>query len=239
MGTGQLFAGNLVSLLVSILAFLQVLPWAIAGYLIIGTALLVTIASLRSSNRVGSTMRQAVTFPERSMRQVSTFEGPSQKKVEDQATRVRSSISFPTQSVIEESVRDPVISIEKKPDDSNQIGEGDYVSFEVKLKKGEHVEGEVTSNGDVNAYILNDENLAALESDQEFWYEAGSEGIQNTVLRFTAPEDGEWYFVVENAETKEVSAKIRINVAPPSHQFSALKTEGLDLPDARLEGKLQ
>jgi len=238
MGTGQLVAGNLVNLLVSILAFLQVIPWPIAGYLIIGTVLLVTIGYVSSSNRIDSATPQAVTLSETSMRQVLSVEGSSRRKVEDEATRVGRSIPIPTQSVIGESARDPVISIEKKSDDSNQIGEGDYLSFEIKLKKGEQVEGEVWSNGDVNAYILNDENLAALDSDQEFWYEAGSEGIQNAALRFVAPEDGEWYFVIENAETKEVSARVRVNVAPPSHQFPSLKTEVLDLPDARLEGKL-
>ena len=239
MGTGQLFAGNLVNLLVSILAFLQVIPWPIAGYLIIGTVLLVTLGYLSSSNRIRSAAPQAVAFPETSIRQVASSEGSSRKKWEDQATRVRPSIPIATQSMIGESVRDSVTSIENKPDGSNQIGEGDYLSFEIKLKKGEQIEGEVSSNGDVNAYILNEENLTALDSDQEFWYEAGSEGIQNAVLRFAAPEDGEWYFVVENAETKEVSARVRVNVAPPSHQFPSLKTEGLDLPDARLEGKLQ
>ena len=48
MATGQLIAGNVANLLIAILAFLQVLSWQIAGYLIIGTVLVVTLSHLSS-----------------------------------------------------------------------------------------------------------------------------------------------------------------------------------------------
>lgn len=92
------------------------------------------------------------------------------------------------------------------------IREGDYLSFEVNLEGGKEVVGEVSATGVVNAYILTEENLTSLDLGQEFWHEAGSEGVQKATLRFTAPEKGKWFLVVENAGTRDLSADVRIRV---------------------------
>ena len=118
------------------------------------------------------------------------------------------------------------------------IKEGDYLSFDLELENGEEVVGEVSSSGDVNVYVLTEENLTNLDLGGEFWYDAGNESVQNATVRFTAAEEGKWFFVVENAGTKDVSATVKISVNKVSHNIPFLRTEGLGLPGEKLEGKL-
>ncbi len=240
MGTGQLFAGNLANLLIAILAFLQIIPWPIAGFLIIGIIILVTLSSLRAVARTGEVLEHETTIGT-SLREVSRVEGPASPARRSAGDRTQPEGSSFKQHVLKPSI-EPSPEKEKpeiRPKDSaTTIEEGDYLSFEVEMEKGEEIVGDVSSSGEVNAYILNDENLTALDLDQEFWYEAGSEGVRNATLHFTAPDDGVWFFVVENAETKEITATAKVNLNQPSHPVPLLKEHGLELPDARLEGKL-
>ena len=236
MATGQLIAGNVANLLIAILAFLQVLPWQIAGYLIIGTVLVVTLGHL--SARKPTDEKGAKAFAS----ETAAGHGLVDKFSVRSSAHVATIKDLPYERPIaaEKSVSPKEQVTENGPSDSSStIPEGDFLSFEVKLEKGEELVGEVSSNGQMNAYILNEENLTAVDSDQEFWYEAGTEGARDAVLRFTAPEDGDWFLVVENVDSREISAKAKITVTKPAHQVPLLKAEALELPDARLEGKLQ
>lgn len=239
MATGQLIAGNLANLLIAILAFLQVLPWQIAGYLIIGTILLVTLGNL-SSRRKTDEKPWAKTFASETAASQGLVKN---EKVFSDRPHINAAMvkevphELPTATAKSTSPNEQ--AAEPVPDDSwSTIPEGDFLSLEVKLEKGEELVGEVSSNGQVNAYILNEENLTALDSDQEFWYEAGSEGIKDAVLRFTASEDGDWFLIVENVEAREISAKAKVTITQLAHPIPLLKAEGLELPDARLESKL-
>ncbi|HEY5620033.1 MAG TPA: hypothetical protein VIK88_00065, partial [Candidatus Bathyarchaeia archaeon] len=127
---------------------------------------------------------------------------------------------------------------EKGREGPERIGVGDYLSFEVELESGEEVVGEVMASGLVNGYVLTEESLAILEMGEEFWYEAGSEGVQSATVRFTAEESGKWLLVVENADTREVSATVKINVSKTSRSVPFLRTENLGLPSEKLEGRL-
>ena len=228
-----------MNLLIATLAFLQVLPWQIAGYLIIGTILVVTLGHLNSRKQ---------TDEKASARALASQTPAGRGLVESEVASDRPHVHVATvkdvpheqRIVTEKSISPKEQSTETGPSDSSStIPEGDFLSFEVKLEKGEELVGEVSSNGQVNAYILNEENLTALDSDQEFWYEAGTEGVKDAILRFTAPEDGDWFFVVENVDAREISAKAKVTVTKLAHPIPLLKAEGFELPDARLEGKLQ
>ncbi len=118
------------------------------------------------------------------------------------------------------------------------IKEGEYITFDLELDEGREVVGEVSATGTINAYIMTEENLTALDLDQEFWYEDGSEGVQKATLRFIAQENGKWLLVVENDSSKDVSANVKINISKASQSTPFLKTEGLELPDQKLGGQL-
>ena len=239
MGTGQLLAGNLATLAITIFAFLQLLPWPIAGYLIIASVLITSVTHLNS-------VKVQTLFPEG--RTVSTSERAleervSQKQVkrpEQQMVEPQAEPKEPRPRRVNTKTFPPrEIPSEEKPQDApTRIGEGDYLSFSLELDKGQEVVGEIACSGDVNVYVLTEDNLTAIDSDQEFWYEAGNEGVRNTTIRFTAPEDGEWYLVVENAGDKEAFATVKTNVSKVSHALPMLRAEGLGLPGEKLEGKL-
>ncbi len=241
MGTGQLLAGNLANLVITILAFLQIIPWPIAGYLIIGSVLLVILSYLSSRGRTGATPESIVEshgfVKEVSHQQPSTHS--EKRSVESKAEYREPGAGRRTRAASSKEPDEEESTEENRGDAPTKIADGDYLSFDVDLEKGEEVVGEVSASGDVNVYVLNDENLTALDLDQEFWYEAGSEGVRNATVHFTAPEDGEWFFVVENAETKEITATVKVNVGRSPHSVPFLKTEGMGLPDARLDARLE
>jgi hypothetical protein len=238
MGTGQLLAGNLANLVIALLAFLEVIPWPVAGYLIIGSVIIVTIASLRPRNEAssGETVEHRVATSERPVQRPSMH---AEKKTVDRSIEPR---ELKPKTVVAKAATER--TPEEEPEEGrpgegpNNIGEGDYLSYDVDLEKGEEFVGEVSADDDVNVYVLNEDNLNALDLDQEFWYEEGNEGVRNATVRFTAPDDGVWFFVVENDNNREVSATVKMSVGTPSHPLPSLKTDALDLPDAKLEGKL-
>jgi hypothetical protein len=239
MATGRLIAGNVANLLIAILAFLQVLPWQIAGYLIIGTVLVVTLSHLNSRKQANEESLAKTLASETVAGRALVKSDAFSDRPNVHVARAKD-VPHELPTAAEKSISPKEQAAETGPSDSpSAIPEGDFLSFDVTLEKGEELVGEVSSNGQVNVYILNEENLTALDSDQEFWYEAGTEGVKDAVLRFTASEDGDWFFVVENVDAREISAKAKVTVTKAAHSVPLLKAEGFGLPDARLEGKLQ
>jgi hypothetical protein len=90
------------------------------------------------------------------------------------------------------------------------IAKGDYAEYDVELDAGKDFSGEVTASGLVNIYLLDEDNLDNLDQGEEFWSETGEEGVENATLEFTAPSKGKWFFVVENADDRAVSATVKI-----------------------------
>jgi hypothetical protein len=116
----------------------------------------------------------------------------------------------------------PAISIPPKPVPSEPelgkpttIQRGDYVSYDVQLDQGKSITCDVTANGRVNFYLLDDDNLTSLDLGEEFWSETGEEGIEKATLEFKAPQTGKWFLVVENTETRDVSATVTARKTPP------------------------
>ena len=111
----------------------------------------------------------------------------------------------------------PAIPIQLKPVPSEPelgkpttIEKGDYVSFDVQLDQGKSITCDVTANGRVNFYLLDDDNLTSLDLGEEFWSETGEEDTEKATLEFKAPQNGKWFLVVENTETRDVSATVNI-----------------------------
>jgi len=90
------------------------------------------------------------------------------------------------------------------------IEKGDYVSFDVQLDQGKSITCDVIADGRVNFYLLDEDNLTSLDLGEEFWSETGEEDIEKAMLDFKAPQNGKWFLVVENTETREVSATVNI-----------------------------
>ena len=95
------------------------------------------------------------------------------------------------------------------------IERGDYVSYDVQLEQGKSITCEVTANGKVNFYLLDEDNLTSLDLGEEFWSETGEEDTEKAMLEFKAPQNGKWFLAVENTETRDVSATVNIRKTPP------------------------
>ena len=95
------------------------------------------------------------------------------------------------------------------------IERGDYVSYDVQLEQGKSITCEVTANGRVNFYLLDEDNLTSLDLGEEFWSETGEEDTEKATLEFKAPQNGKWFLVVESTETRDVSATVNIRKSPP------------------------
>jgi hypothetical protein len=95
------------------------------------------------------------------------------------------------------------------------IERGDYVSYDIQLEQGKSITCEVTANGRVNFYLLDEDNLTSLDLGEEFWSETGEEDTEKATLEFKALQTGKWFLVVENTETRDVSATVNIRKSPP------------------------
>ena len=101
-------------------------------------------------------------------------------------------------------------TVQLGPNFNPTIAKGDYAEYEVELDAGSDFSGEVTASGLVNIYLLDEDNLDNLDQGEEFWSETGEEGVENAKLEFTAASKGKWFFVVENADDRAVSATVKI-----------------------------
>ena len=100
--------------------------------------------------------------------------------------------------------------VKQGPNFNPTIAKGDYTEYDVELDAGKDFSGEVTATGLVNIYLLDEDNFDNLDQGEEFWSETGEDGIENAKLEFTAPLKGKWFFVVENADDRAVSATVKI-----------------------------
>jgi hypothetical protein len=112
-------------------------------------------------------------------------------------------------------IRPKTVPSEPELDKPTTIERGDYVSYDVQLDQGKSITCEVTANGRVNFYLLDDDNLTGLDLGEEFWSETGEEDIEKATLEFKAPQTGKWFLVVENSETRDVSATVNIRKTSP------------------------
>jgi hypothetical protein len=95
------------------------------------------------------------------------------------------------------------------------IAKGDYATYDVELNQRAEVTCEVTATAPVNVYLMDEDNLNSLDLGEEFWSESGEEGVQKATLHFVAPQSGKWFLVIENVDSKEVSAVANIRKIPP------------------------
>ncbi len=226
MGNQRFVAGNLIIVCLAILGLLALLPWLVAGLLIIAVAV---FASLPVSNRPVQEAEISSKSDSRRYIEQSRQETRGALKT-TRPERVRSNVALPKVEGTNEKEEDRAAP--------KTVPAGDYLSFEVGVHEGEELVADVSADGELNVYVMTEENLNSLDLDQEFWYEAGNERVRNTTVKFCPEEGGTWFLVVENCSSKDVSVTVKYNVNKPSHPVPFLKTEKLDLPDHKLEGKL-
>ena len=97
------------------------------------------------------------------------------------------------------------------------VARGDYVSYDLQLDQGKSITCDVTANGRVNFYLLDEDNLTSLDLGEEFWSETGEENTEKATLDFKARQTGKWFLVVENTESGDVTATVNVRKASPKN----------------------
>ncbi len=234
-----LLLGNMVAIVVTIVAFVQAISWPIAGVLILVSLVLPLLANLSppkgSMTSHPSSKIPAITHHSQTEAKIPQHQ-PAEKHPplsHTSSTRIdqrtppkpepartlgprvgpKLTASMITAPMLGEpkvlpAPRPPVVK--QCPNFNPTIAKGDYTEYDVELDAGKDFSGEVTATGLVNVYLLDEDNLDNLDQGEEFWSETGEEGVENATLEFTAPSEGKWYFVVENADDRAVSATVKI-----------------------------
>jgi hypothetical protein len=245
-----LLLGNIAAVIVTVAAFFQALSWPIAGVLILVSLVLPLLANISPprgaltpdhASKVPATTRHSQTETKTSQHQpqekhagpnhqLSTRIDQRQSLKPEPVTTLgpkvgpklsASTIAAPNLAVpnLASTPRPPIVR--QGPNFNPTIVKGDYSEYEVELDPGKDFSGEVTATGLVNVYLLDEDNLDNLDQGEEFWSETGEEGVENATLEFTAPSKGKWFFVVENADDRAVSATVKIQKGSPVSPASA------------------
>jgi len=245
-----LLLGNIVAIVVTIVAFVQAISWPVAGVLILVSLVLPLLANISPprgavtshfSPRIPATTHHSQTeskIPQHRTTEKHSSPNHSSSTRVDQRTpskpepaktlgpKIGPKLTAPTVSTLKPgspkvaSAPRP-LPIKQGPNFNPTIAKGDYAEYDVELDAGTDFSGEVTATGLVNVYLLDEDNLDNLDQGEEFWSETGEEGVENATLEFTATSKGKWYFVVENADDRAVSVTVKLPRVPGSTASAA------------------
>ena len=240
-----LLLGNLVAIVVTVVAFVQAISWPVAGVLILVSLALPLLANItlpkgpissHPATKISATTHhpqtEAKISQHRPPEKHSTPNHPSSARM-DQRTPSKpepdrtlgpkvgpklatSTITTPKPVLPKVAPTPRPLVVKQDPDFNPTIAKGDYSDYDVELESGQDFSGEVTGTGLVNVYLLDEDNLDNLDQGEEFWSETGEESVENATLEFTAPSKGKWYFVVENVDDRAVSVTVKLQTVPAS-----------------------
>ena len=230
-----LILGDIIAITVAIAAFAQAVSWTIAGILILVSLVLPLLANIvppkaqlaHVASRIPSAshhfntdtkpQHKSAEKPSLSSHQ-SVAKTESKQHPKQQAVSVpqpRQGQTVPSIGIPHPSPQGPspptrVPPIKQGPNLNPTIAKDDYMEYDVELEAGKDFVGEVTADGLVNVYLLDEENMDNLDEGEEFWSETGEEGVETAKLEFTALSQGKWFFVVENADDREIAATVKM-----------------------------
>jgi hypothetical protein len=240
-----LLLGNMVAIVVTVVAFVQAISWPVAGVLILLSLVLPLLANI-SAPRGPMTSRLSPKIPATAHHSQTEAKIPQHGTTEkhsppshlssarsDQRTPPKPepartfgpkashkltapTISTPKLGLPKVATQPRPPAVKLGPNFNPTIVKGDYTEYDVELDAGKGFSGEVTATGLVNVYLLDEDNLDNLDQGEEFWSETGEEGVETATLEFTAPSKGKWFFVVENADDRAVSVTVKIQKEPTS-----------------------
>ena len=239
MGSRPLLVlGNMVAIVVTIVAFVQAISWPIAGVLILVSLVLPLLANITPpkgpmSSHLPSKIpliahhsQTEAKTPQHLTAEKHSPPSHSSTPRTDQRTSPKPEpartlgpnaslgLTAPTISTpkpgLPKLAPPPKPPVKLGPNFNPTIAKGDYTEYDVELDAGKDFSGEVTATGLVNVYLLDEDNLDNLDQGEEFWSETGEESVEKATLEFTATSKGKWFFVVENADDRAISATVKI-----------------------------
>lgn len=237
-----LIIGNIIAITVTIAAFAQTLSWTIAGVLILVSLILPLLVNIAPAG-AQLTARASPRMPSSGHDPNSDKSSQQKLSVKHSLSNTHSATKTePKPLSRQQSTRTPlpshglaiptmgppragppgaglppsIVPPKQGPNLNPTIAKDDYMEYEVELEQGGDFHAEVTADGLVNAYLLDEENMDNLDEGEEFWSETGQEGSEMAEIEFTASSKGKWFFVVENADDRAVVATVKMNKGPTS-----------------------
>jgi len=87
-----------------------------------------------------------------------------------------------------------------------------YVFYDLELKMGQELKGEISSDERINFFFLTKYGLARFENNEDFSYEYGSDSVLKSKVQFTYPKTGKLYLVIENEGKDQATVDIHLFV---------------------------
>jgi len=110
----------------------------------------------------------------------------------------------------EEKTEQEIITEEKEilVEETIRVGPHDAYSYDIELKRGDILKGEISSDSHIDIYFVNNTNFMKWERGKTFECEYSSESVLKTKIDYEVPRRGIWYVLIENNGRK--SAKVKV-----------------------------
>lgn len=86
--------------------------------------------------------------------------------------------------------------------------------FELELKRGDNLKGEISSDAPIDIYFVDKTNFEKWDKGRvRFDYEYCAESVLETKIDYEVPKKGAWYVLIENNGRKSAVVKIYLYLA--------------------------
>lgn len=85
-----------------------------------------------------------------------------------------------------------------------------YEVFNLSLKRNDRLEGEISSDGIMNVFLLNRYGLSKFEDNDDFTDFDGQERTRRKRYNFISPKSGEFYLITENEGKEGVTVDVKL-----------------------------
>lgn len=89
-----------------------------------------------------------------------------------------------------------------------RVSPKDAYSYELELKRGGVLKGQISSDSHINIYLVNSANFKRWNRDRTFHSEYTNESVLKTKIDYEIPKRGTWYLLMENHGRKTAIVKV-------------------------------
>ncbi|MCW4042599.1 MAG: DUF1883 domain-containing protein [Candidatus Bathyarchaeota archaeon] len=84
--------------------------------------------------------------------------------------------------------------------------------YELELKRGENLKGEIISDSPIDIYLVDSTNFKKWDKDRTFYHEYCNESVLKTKIDYVVPKKGTWYLIIENNGRKSAKTKVYLYI---------------------------
>ena len=92
------------------------------------------------------------------------------------------------------------------------VDEGEYQDIEIDLTKGQKLQGEVSSDGQMSVYIMSQSSLRSYDDDDDFNPYWSAESVSRSTVSYVANSTKKVYLVVESDTDDEINVEVKLRI---------------------------